>query len=56
MQDVRLIELADLYHIARVAGAITRYERLSYAAREYADVHPEVNINQAYKLACRAID
>ena len=41
-------ELTQLWHTARIAGAITRWERLQYAAREFCKAHPEVKNLSAY--------
>ena len=53
-------ELINLYHLARTAlsgRACGRWERMSYAAKEFSKAHPEVSETAAYKdldglLAC----
>lgn len=44
-------EIVNLYHTARTAlagGVCTRYDRMVWAAREYAKTHPKVTQAQAY--------
>jgi hypothetical protein len=50
-------ELANLFHLARVplsgTGKDTPYERRKWAARKFAETHPEVSSTAAYKELCR---
>jgi hypothetical protein len=46
-------ELLDLWRVARVAGAVTRHERLLYAAKEYHKAHPDESYLRAYKTIDR---
>ncbi len=54
MDDTTRRELCELYHTARVAlDAPSRYERLVWAAREYARKYGVTPVN-AYNLANQA--
>ncbi len=41
-------ELLRLWHTARIAGAVSRYDRLQYASREFNKDNPGVSKMAAY--------
>jgi hypothetical protein len=42
-------ELTSLWHTARIAGTVSRYDRLQYVTRQYCKTHSEVPSLPVYK-------
>lgn len=56
IQPDQVNEIINLYHLARVmlsgTGRDTPYERMLWASKEFARLHPEVTSTGAYKDLC----
>jgi hypothetical protein len=42
-------ELINLYHLARAAGARTKYEQMIKSTKWFSEKHPEISATAAYK-------
>jgi hypothetical protein len=42
-------ELINLYHTARIAGCISKYERMIWATKEFNKTYPEYSKGYIYK-------
>ena len=49
VRQVDYNELINLYHLARAAGCITKYERMIWASKQWAKVHTYTSVSGAYK-------
>lgn len=54
IQQCHSAELVNLYHLARSAGAVSKYDRMLWASKEFAKLHPKgefggVSSTGAYK-------
>ena len=52
--QAEIAELVSLYHLAQtglasIAGVPSKYDRMCWAAREFARLHPETPAVRAYK-------
>jgi hypothetical protein len=45
----QLLELINLYHLARGAGKLSRYDRLIWASSEFHKANPQISATAAYK-------
>ncbi len=50
MNQTEKDELLKYWHTARIAGHMTRFDRLNYAVSEFVKTHPEYNRTGVYKL------
>jgi len=42
-------ELINLYHLAKIPGCTTKYERMIWATKEFNKLHPEYSKGFIYK-------